>query len=49
MLALKQPLVRCKVLTCLAVLPLCVLLLKVWRSGKRAARGRRVCHRIAGQ
>lgn len=43
MLALKQPLVRRKVLASLLVVPLRSLLLNVWRSGKRAASTRVRC------
>ena len=49
MLALKQPLVRCKVLARLVVVPPCSLLLNVWRSSKRAASTWHVRCRTAGQ
>ena len=49
MLALKQPLVRCKVLASLVVVPLRSLLLNVWRGSKRAASTWRVRCKTAGQ
>ena len=49
MLALKQPLVRRKVLARLVVVPLRGLLLDMWRGGKCAAGTRRIRCKTAGQ